>query len=33
MNARRRRLLKRIETDRDGILADIRDGRAILTAP
>ncbi|MAN79634.1 MAG: transcriptional regulator [Rhodospirillaceae bacterium] len=33
MTARRRRLLERIEADRDGILADIRARRAILTAP
>ena len=33
MNARRRRLLKRIETDRDGMLADIRAHKAILSSP
>lgn len=32
-NARRRRLLERIETDRDGVVADIRAARPVLPAP
>ena len=32
-NARRRKLMERIETDRDGVLADIRAARPILALP